>query len=167
MKCPKCPKCGSALLLLNPFRYDERNSDSTSQYRWCFRCNKQFTKEELAMEDRDLEVEDRGLVTVGELEDDHEAWKKARNRAVGVTDSQKRIAEVCDDLKDLLLEKNRKYGDSALNPIRVFSKADAREQILIRIDDKLNRIKNRQNDEDEDVIKDLAGYLILLLASWR
>ncbi|MBQ9335824.1 MAG: hypothetical protein IJS14_00820 [Lentisphaeria bacterium] len=63
----------------------------------------------------------------------------------------------------MLLEKNRKYGDSALNPCRVFSRANAVEQILVRIDDKLNRIKNRQNDEDEDVVMDLAGYLILLM----
>ena len=51
------------------------------------------------------------------------------------------IAEICNDIRDLLLTKNRAYGNSALNPIRVFSKADAKEQILVRIDDKLNRIK--------------------------
>ena len=56
------------------------------------------------------------------------------------------------------------YGNSALDPIRIFSKANAQEQILVRIDDKLNRIK-QGNDilkEDEDVIQDLIGYLILL-----
>ena len=73
------------------------------------------------------------------------------------------IATKCDELKTMLLEKNRKYGDSALNPCRVFSRANAVEQILVRIDDKLNRIRNRQNDEDEDVVMDLAGYLILLM----
>ena len=76
-------------------------------------------------------------------------------------DSQTLIEETCDAIKELLLEKNRKYGDSALSPIRVFSKASPQEQILVRIDDKLNRFKNRQNDEDEDVIQDLIGYLIL------
>lgn len=75
------------------------------------------------------------------------------------------ISRKCDELKSLLLEKNRKYGDSALNPCRIFSKASPEEQILVRIDDKLNRIKNRQNDEDEDVIMDLAGYLILLMVA--
>lgn len=79
------------------------------------------------------------------------------------TDTQKLIAKKCDELKELLLEKNRKYGDSAINPCRVFSKASATEQILVRMDDKINRIKNRQNDEDEDVIKDLAGYCILYM----
>ena len=62
----------------------------------------------------------------------------------------------------LLIEKNRKYGDSALNPVRIFSKASNIEQLHTRIDDKLSRIKNAQDDEDEDVIADLIGYLVLL-----
>ena len=62
----------------------------------------------------------------------------------------------------MLIEKNRKYGDSALNPARIFSKADNVAQLHTRIDDKLNRIKNAQDDEDEDVIADLIGYLVLL-----
>ena len=74
------------------------------------------------------------------------------------------IAEICNDIRDLLLTKNRAYGNSALNPIRIFSKTDAKEQILVRIDDKLNRIKQGNDilDKDEDVIQDLIGYLILL-----
>mgnify|MGYP001574034209 FL=1 len=61
----------------------------------------------------------------------------------------------------MLLDKNRKYGDSALNPQRIFSRADTIEQINVRIDDKLSRLKSRQADEDEDVENDLLGYLIL------
>ena len=56
-------------------------------------------------------------------------------------DTQTHISMICDQIKELLLEKNSKYGDSALNPARIFSKADATEQILVRIDDKLNRIQ--------------------------
>jgi hypothetical protein len=56
-------------------------------------------------------------------------------------ESQIKIAKVCDDIKDLLLQKNAKYGDSALNPVRVMSQASPVEQILVRIDDKLSRIK--------------------------
>lgn len=78
-----------------------------------------------------------------------------------MTDIQKMIAEECDGIKEMLLEKNRKYGNSALNPIRVFSKADPYEQINVRLDDKLSRIRSAQDDEDEDVDKDLIGYLIL------
>jgi len=72
------------------------------------------------------------------------------------------IATTCDDIKALLLEKNRKYGDSALNPVRIFSKSDPVEQIKVRLDDKLSRIRNQQSDEDEDVIDDAIGYLVLL-----
>lgn len=74
--------------------------------------------------------------------------------------SEKIIAE-CSMIRDLLLEKNRKYGDAAVNPIRMFSQAAAKEQILVRLDDKLSRWLNRQDDEDEDVILDMIGYLIL------
>lgn len=91
--------------------------------------------------------------------------KPIKPKEVTMTNTQELIASKCDELKELLLEKNRKYGDSALNPIRVFSKANAMEQILVRMDDKLNRIKNRQDDEDEDVIKDLAGYLVLYMVA--
>ena len=73
------------------------------------------------------------------------------------------ITNKCNELKWMLIEKNRKYGNSALSPLRVFSRANSEEQILVRLDDKLNRIRNRQNDDDEDVIMDLAGYLILLM----
>lgn len=72
------------------------------------------------------------------------------------------IAITCDEIKALLLEKNRKYGDSALNPVRVFSQCDSMEQIRVRLDDKLSRLRNQQQDEDEDVINDLIGYLVLL-----
>jgi hypothetical protein len=79
--------------------------------------------------------------------------------------TQDLIRQVCSELADLLVEKNRKYGDSALNPVRIFSKASATEQILVRLDDKLSRLRNQQPDEDEDVISDLMGYLVLLKVS--
>jgi hypothetical protein len=65
-------------------------------------------------------------------------------------------------IRDLLITKNEKYGNSALEPMRVFSKASNVEQILVRIDDKLSRIKTSSNLEDEDVVLDLIGYLLLL-----
>jgi uncharacterized protein (DUF4415 family) len=83
------------------------------------------------------------------------------------THTQQLITQVCDEIKSMLLEKNRKYGNSALDPIRIFSKADAKEQIRVRIDDKLSRLRNVQNDETEDVISDLIGYLVLLKVSER
>lgn len=72
------------------------------------------------------------------------------------------LDKVLKDIRELLLAKNRKYGNSALEPIRVFSRADPVEQIRTRLDDKLSRLRNQQPDEDEDVIQDILGYLILL-----
>lgn len=71
------------------------------------------------------------------------------------------VTEVLDKLGQMLYEKNRKYGDAALNPNQIFSSASPAELINIRIDDKLSRIKNRQTDEDEDPEWDLMGYLVL------
>jgi hypothetical protein len=81
-----------------------------------------------------------------------------------VSESQIAISVACDDIKQLLLDKNKKYGDSALNPLRVFSTASAKEQLLVRIDDKLSRIQKGAGliANDEDVIQDLIGYLVLL-----
>jgi hypothetical protein len=71
------------------------------------------------------------------------------------------ILQACLDITEMLLGKNVAYGNSALNPIRIFSNADDFEQLNVRIDDKLNRIKNKKiyaGDNDED---DLIGYLLL------
>lgn len=72
------------------------------------------------------------------------------------------ITEECNALRDMLLEKNRKYGNSAIEPLRIASKASPEEQILVRIDDKLSRLKSMQPDETEDVWQDLLGYIVLL-----
>ncbi len=63
-----------------------------------------------------------------------------------------------------LTEKNQRYGDSAANPLRVFSRAAADEQLRVRIDDKLSRLARGSGKDDEDVLLDLCGYLALLAA---
>lgn len=75
------------------------------------------------------------------------------------------IAAVCDEVKTMLLTKNLRYGDSAFNPIRIFSKASPVEQLLVRIDDKLSRLARGSGAESEDVVLDLLGYLVLLRAA--
>ena len=61
------------------------------------------------------------------------------------------------------MEKNKAYGDSAIQPENIFSKLDNAQAICARIDDKLSRIKNRGlDDATEDTLDDLIGYLILL-----
>jgi hypothetical protein len=73
------------------------------------------------------------------------------------------VGVVLDEIRDLLIAKNQKYGNSALEPLGVFSQLSAKEGLLVRIDDKLKRIKNGSLEkDDEDVINDLIGYLVLL-----
>lgn len=72
------------------------------------------------------------------------------------------ISSTCDDIKKLLLDKNSAYGNSALEPIRVFSKLGPIEQLLVRIDDKLSRLSKGNEYPGEDTITDLIGYLVLL-----
>jgi len=72
------------------------------------------------------------------------------------------IKEEATKIVNLLIQKNRAYGDTATNPVNVFSKLPAKEGILARLDDKLMRIKNKGlNDITEDTVADLIGYLLL------
>jgi hypothetical protein len=76
------------------------------------------------------------------------------------------VEEVLEQIHKMLIDKNRKYGNSALEPLGVFSQLSAKEGLLIRIDDKLKRIKNGSlQKDDEDVVNDLIGYLVLLKIS--
>ena len=80
--------------------------------------------------------------------------------------TQRKIAELTEAMRDLLLYKNQKYGDSALNPKKIFYKGDARNAILIRLDDKLGRIIANTNDTPRiNDIADIIGYCTLLLIS--
>jgi hypothetical protein len=74
--------------------------------------------------------------------------------------------KVLDEVKELLKTKNTAYGDSALSPIRIFSKLKASDSIAVRIDDKLSRIRNvGVDDNTEDSVMDLLGYLTLLVVA--
>ena len=77
--------------------------------------------------------------------------------------TQNSIKWICNEIRDLLLSKNKAYGDSAIEPENIFSKLDNAQAICARIDDKLSRIKNvGLDDKTEDTLDDLIGYLILL-----
>lgn len=89
------------------------------------------------------------------------------DRVAQVPTSADLIAAECDALREMLLEKNAQYGDSALNPLRVASRASTEEQIRVRIDDKLSRIARGNGEGDEDAWLDLIGYVILLRVHMR
>lgn len=77
------------------------------------------------------------------------------------------IMSVMDGLRDVLLEKNRRYGNSALSPLGVFSKHISEKNdasvngMYARLDDKLSRIRNADVVRKNDVA-DIVGYLCLL-----
>lgn len=72
-----------------------------------------------------------------------------------------KVKSLLFNLEITLIEKNRRYGNSALAPLQVFSKGNAEEGIRQRLDDKLARIKNSDELRENDVA-DLIGYLVLL-----
>ena len=80
-------------------------------------------------------------------------------------DFNTKVEIICTGIANMLKQKNKSYGNSALDPIRVFSKSSIQEQLFVRIDDKLSRIKRGNNSFNEDTVKDLIGYLIILLIS--
>ena len=81
-------------------------------------------------------------------------------------DTQNKINEIMEAMKDLLLYKNRLYGNSALNPKQIFYKGDAVNSILIRLDDKLGRIMANTDEKPRiNDVADIIGYCTLLLIS--
>lgn len=86
------------------------------------------------------------------------------------------IRESVRYFEDLLITKNSKYNGSVFKSIEYnfdlendkFNSLSDKEKIIfaliVRINDKLRRIKNNNKNEDEDIIEDLTGYLILLKA---
>ena len=84
---------------------------------------------------------------------------------------QELIKETMESVTDLLLRKNRDYGSSFRKPGIVSGALDAKSKLLVRIDDKLERLSNLLEKGTEgdvadecvsDTVIDLIGYFILL-----
>jgi hypothetical protein len=82
-----------------------------------------------------------------------------------MTETQEKITQVFNSLRDVVVEKNKRYGDSALAPQKIFSKLEPGEGIKVRLDDKLSRILHNQGDIRKNDVADLMGYLSLLAVS--
>ena len=91
--------------------------------------------------------------------------EKLENEENEIAIAKSKIQRVMGRMCNFLLMKNASYGNSVLNPLRLFSKADDYEQLMVRIDDKLSRLE-RGNFDHEDRVelhKDLMGYHALVL----
>jgi hypothetical protein len=86
-----------------------------------------------------------------------------RKEIQAVPTTQDEIRRICYEIGEFLADKNEQYGDSALNPVRIFSKAPADEQIRVRIDDKISRLVRGDDriESDDEIVDDLIGYLIM------
>lgn len=73
------------------------------------------------------------------------------------------VHRILDGVANTVIGKNASYGDSALNPIRVFSKADRMEQLFVRLDDKLSRVQRGSEYPGDDTLRDIIGYATLIL----
>ena len=80
-----------------------------------------------------------------------------------MVDWKLKIKQICDEMADFLIRKNESYGNSAFEPVGIFSQGDAEENLKVRIDDKLNRLIQGNEYVGDDTVKDLCGYLILLM----
>jgi len=76
--------------------------------------------------------------------------------------TQADIRRIAKEIGELVVAKNEAYGDSAVDPVRIFSKATPVEQILVRLDDKLSRFARGHSYPGDNDIDDIMGYLILL-----
>ena len=81
--------------------------------------------------------------------------------------TERAIWDVCNDMAWFLIDKNRAYGNSALDPVRIFSSSDNVEQLKVRIDDKLSRFARGGEFPGDNDIDDLIGYLVLLKLAKR
>lgn len=95
-----------------------------------------------------------------------DSYMHAHMNEVLYTDTQQKLIDVLDGMKNLLLYKNRKYGDSAINPKKIFYKGDTTNSILIRLDDKIGRVMSNTDDKPRvNDVADIIGYCTLLLVS--
>lgn len=76
------------------------------------------------------------------------------------------IVQMCDELKETLLKKDADYGSSFSDQYKEFGIVSG----VIRLNDKLNRLKNlikgneaQVKESIDDTILDNAGYSMLIL----
>ena len=73
-----------------------------------------------------------------------------------------KIEAECNRIKHMLLTKNRSYGNSIAEPVKIFApRLGVMARIQVRIDDKLTRLAHGHEFDGDDTELDLVGYLIL------
>ena len=71
-----------------------------------------------------------------------------------------RVRDLLWQIGDMLIAENRAYSKSAVNPVRIFSRAHPLDQIMTRIDDKLACFRHAKVWPGDDNIDELICHLV-------
>jgi hypothetical protein len=88
----------------------------------------------------------------------------SRERQLAADSLRTNLKMIGESLFLVLREKNKRYGNSALEPAGVFYPGSASDSIRIRLDDKLKRVMNSKELRKNDLF-DILGYMVLLCIS--
>jgi hypothetical protein len=163
-----CTECGK--LPPAPVIDGAKRKTLPAERTWCHKCRKRALdlRRKVAASKAPKRPVGRpkrvGPVQPPHRRDDLDAAARATPKPVNIdrkAPAEDDIRAMCAEIADMLCAKNRAYGNSALEPVRVFSKVGFVEQIRVRLDDKLSRLA-RGDNAGEDVVLDLIGYLVLL-----
>ena len=99
----------------------------------------------------------------------------SRDLANGVRDSKpEEMLDALQGILDLVLAKNRDYGSSALSSPVLLPWLDIRCGLLVRLSDKIHRLRNLYFAEGsevaeplEDTLRDIVGYIFLIYSVIR
>lgn len=100
--------------------------------------------------------EDGELVSIEEFKRDLVDLNKEKTDSFDIVDAENR--KILDSLHEMLVEKNKKYGDAALNPLEIFA---GKCKYGYRVDEKLARVKNSEELCEADVVDILGGLVII------
>ena len=107
------------------------------------------------------------MITMQSITGENQMLYESENLYDPQNNTEHEIASVCRRMSEFLIDKNRAYGNSALDPVRIFSNSDNVEQLKVRIDDKLSRFARGNEFPGDNDIDDLIGYLVLLKVANR
>lgn len=149
---------------------DEFKLGPSQIYQWVKDAAKAAAEKEESMPAQQDTAEDSAETAAPKVRRKPKAKKKQVVVREVFSETQTAIMTSCEEIKALLLDKNRRYGDSARGPVGVFSNSTPLDQIAARCDDKLSRIRAQggltrvltdNSTDGEDTTLDLIGYLIL------
>jgi len=153
---PQTPTTGKTHIMASQHTYDHTNGDSNASME------ETMEQERMNCNTCKYRGDYPGYTPCDDCQDCEE-WKPEGDIKEGkMTSTEQHIITLFSNFSKFLIEKNKRYGDSALYPKQIFSNMPADSQICNRIDDKLGRIEQSSELKKNDV-SDVFGYVALLM----